>query len=191
MSKSVSSRFVSASDPNSTVTSTEEYDPRSLYDKLASQKQAKDEALDEKYKLANQFRGIDEGESEFLVQVAGERREEERERLRREREEMEGFRAARAADGGKGVKRAVEETKGLVGEKPDTATTTGLAKKAEEKSESKEGAIVTGAVKKKRKAGASALGIVRKKPATQVDESSKAAAATPRSSAPSTEAKKT
>lgn len=108
-SSSVSSRFVSQSDleaartsSNPSSSSAEEYDPRSLFEKLQANKQEKDAKYDELYKLSNQFRGIDEGESEFLAQVKEMKRKEELERVRREREEVELFRAAKANSGGIG-----------------------------------------------------------------------------------------
>ncbi len=53
-------------------------------------------------KLSNQFRGIDEGESDFLATVAKERQEEERKRRERERDELEAFRRAKLGKGGVG-----------------------------------------------------------------------------------------
>lgn len=70
----------------------EEYDPRTLYEKLQANKDAKQEKHDETWKLSNQFRGIDEGESEFLAEVAKEKRDEERKKRQEEREQLEAFR---------------------------------------------------------------------------------------------------
>lgn len=70
----------------------EEYDPRSLFERLQAQKNSKQEKFDETWKLSNQFRGIDEGESDFLAEVERERREGERRKRDEERKELEAFR---------------------------------------------------------------------------------------------------
>jgi hypothetical protein len=70
----------------------EEYDPRSLFERLQAQKNSKQEKFDETWKLSNQFRGIDEGESDFLAEVERERREVERRKRDEERRELEAFR---------------------------------------------------------------------------------------------------
>ncbi|GAC98417.1 hypothetical protein PHSY_006011 [Pseudozyma hubeiensis SY62] len=148
---SVASRFVSASELDSTSntsTPAAEYDPRSLYERLQTNKEAKDAVLDEKYKLSNQFRGIDDGEAEFLQGVERERRREEEERRKGEKGELERFRVAKATSGrlseggmGAGKDRLQEKTPLAGGE--EAAKTN----------------------KKKRKANSSALlGVVKKKP---------------------------
>ncbi|KAJ9475378.1 FAM192A_Fyv6_N domain-containing protein [Pseudozyma hubeiensis] len=149
---SVASRFVSASElesnPNASTSASGEYDPRSLYERLQTNKEAKDAVLDEKYKLSNQFRGIDDGEAEFLQGVERERRREEEERRMGERGELERFRVAKA-------------TSGRVGEG-------GVAvgkDKLEEKTTLARGEEAAKTNKKKRKANSSALlGVVKKKP---------------------------
>lgn len=158
---SVSSRFVSESEldshPSSSSTKTEEYDPRSLFEKLQSQKEAKNAKYDEMFKLSNQFRGIDEGESDFLARVEEERKREEMERRKRERDEVEMFREMQKG-GGKGVE-------GLK---------LGLEKRENKvEGEKKEGGGGIGGVgggagggKKKRKASSALLGVVKKKPST-------------------------
>lgn len=70
----------------------EEYDPRSLFERLQAQKNSKQEKFDETWKLSNQFRGIDEGESDFLAEVERERREAEKRKRDEERRELEAFR---------------------------------------------------------------------------------------------------
>jgi FAM192A/Fyv6, N-terminal domain len=73
------------------------YDPRTLYERLKANKDAKQEAIDEKLKLGNQFRGIDDSESIFLAQVATEKREAERLKERETENELERFRKAAVA----------------------------------------------------------------------------------------------
>ncbi|TKY90353.1 hypothetical protein EX895_000351 [Sporisorium graminicola] len=193
---SVASRFVSQSDldaarssKGSSSSTAEEYDPRSLFERLQAHKEAKDQAHDEKYKLSNQFRGIDESESEFLAQVEHARKAELREKERREREELQAFRAAKVTAGGD-RKDAVdkEESKTLL-------TTEGRKEKEQEqeKEKEKEGGSTAAAVapssRKKRKANSSALlGVVKKKPAnnTTTKSASASSAATAPASNPST-----
>ncbi len=93
----VGSRFVSEGSSSSSAAGADsEYDPRSLFEKLQSQKEAKDAKYDEMYKLSNQFRGIDEGESDFLAHIKHEKAQEEREKRQRETQELEAFRNAQA-----------------------------------------------------------------------------------------------
>lgn len=185
MVSGVSSRFVSASEleasrASSSSTAQEDYDPRSLFEKLQAQKEAKDAKYDEMYNLKNQFRGIDESESDFLAQVNREKAEEEKERKRREREEVELFRNARA--GGKGEEEKEEDEElGMAGkgngagkEKAAISTGTGAA------------AAGGGGGKKKRKANSSLLGVVKKKPSTALDASKPASSTTPAKVSPST-----
>lgn len=73
------------------------YDPRTLYERLKANKDAKQEALDEKFKLGNQFRGIDDGESIFLAQIAEEKKEIERKKKKETEDELEKFRQAALA----------------------------------------------------------------------------------------------
>ncbi|KAK0568084.1 hypothetical protein OC861_002328 [Tilletia horrida] len=71
-----------------------EYDPRSLYERLQANKNAKQEKFDDMMKLSNQFRGLDEGETEFLAEVAAEKRAEETRRREEEEQELLEFRRA-------------------------------------------------------------------------------------------------
>ncbi|KAK0525402.1 hypothetical protein OC834_005193 [Tilletia horrida] len=74
-----------------------EYDPRSLYERLQANKNAKQEKFDEMMKLSNQFRGLDEDETEFLADVAAERRAEEAKKRAEEENELQEFRRATLA----------------------------------------------------------------------------------------------
>lgn len=80
------------SPPPQAQSSESEYDPRSLYERLKANKDKKQEAFDEIHKLGNQFRGIDEGESQFLAELQAERREEERRKRQEQDKELEEFR---------------------------------------------------------------------------------------------------
>lgn len=48
----------------------EEYDPRSLFEKLQDQKEKKQSDFEEQFKFKNMIRGVDDGESKFLNDVA-------------------------------------------------------------------------------------------------------------------------
>lgn len=100
----VSSRFVSQNDldeaaknraASSGAGGEEAYDPRSLFEQLQAHKSAKDEEYDDMHRLSNQFRGIDEGESEFLSEVNQRKAHEERRKKQQEEDELKQFRQAR------------------------------------------------------------------------------------------------
>ncbi|KAE8211832.1 hypothetical protein CF327_g4455 [Tilletia walkeri] len=71
-----------------------EYDPRSLFERLQANKNAKQEKIDEMMKLSNQFRGLDEDETVFLAEVAAEKRAEEATKREQEEQELLEFRRA-------------------------------------------------------------------------------------------------
>ncbi|KDQ19947.1 hypothetical protein BOTBODRAFT_101804 [Botryobasidium botryosum FD-172 SS1] len=69
-----------------------DYDGRSLYERLQSQKTAKQEEWDEKMKLSNQFRSLEEDEIVFLDAVQEDKRSKERKLKDQEAEELLKFR---------------------------------------------------------------------------------------------------
>ncbi|KAI0068390.1 hypothetical protein BV25DRAFT_1987176 [Artomyces pyxidatus] len=73
------------------------YDGRSLAEKLAANRAAKQEEWEEKTKLANQFRALEEDEIMFLDSVRERQEEEERERKERDGKELKSFREAVAS----------------------------------------------------------------------------------------------
>ncbi|KAL0951041.1 hypothetical protein HGRIS_007781 [Hohenbuehelia grisea] len=73
------------------------YDGRSLAEKLAANRAAKQEEWEEKTKLANQFRALEEDEIMFLDSVREKQEEEERQRKERDGEEVKSFKEAVAA----------------------------------------------------------------------------------------------
>ena len=163
----VSSRFVSESELASRPSSsTADYDPRSLFEQLQAHKQAKDAELDDKFKLSNQFRGLDQDESDFLAQANAQKRQDETLRVQREKEELEAFRAAQAKQS------PPLPLPGNTAREQGSAAPSGSEKKAKETKEvvgekSKSEAVTTtksATAPKKRKA-TSTLGIVKKKPA--------------------------
>ncbi|KAH6917274.1 N-terminal domain of NEFA-interacting nuclear protein NIP30-domain-containing protein [Coprinopsis sp. MPI-PUGE-AT-0042] len=75
----------------------ETYDGRSLAEKLAANKIAKQEEWEAKNKLANQFRALEEDEIMFLDSIREKQEQEERLRMETEGEELKNFRVAVAA----------------------------------------------------------------------------------------------
>ncbi|KAF8807515.1 hypothetical protein BYT27DRAFT_7189588 [Phlegmacium glaucopus] len=73
------------------------YDGRSLAEKLAANRIAKQEEWEEKTKLANQFRALEEDEIMFLDSIRERQEEEERQRKERDGEEVKNFKEAVAA----------------------------------------------------------------------------------------------
>ncbi|KAI0756668.1 N-terminal domain of NEFA-interacting nuclear protein NIP30-domain-containing protein [Daedaleopsis nitida] len=73
------------------------FDGRSLAEKLAANRAAKQEEWEERNKLGNQFRALEEDEVLFLDSVLEKQREEERLRKETEGEELKHFREAVAA----------------------------------------------------------------------------------------------
>ncbi|RCI07902.1 hypothetical protein L249_5783 [Ophiocordyceps polyrhachis-furcata BCC 54312] len=89
---------------------------KTLYDILQANKAAKQAAFEEKFRLKNQFRALDDDEAEFLDEIR-EREREEEERVRRETEErVRAFRRARQNSGGGDEDVDDEETKDDDGE---------------------------------------------------------------------------
>ncbi|KAG1757451.1 N-terminal domain of NEFA-interacting nuclear protein NIP30-domain-containing protein [Suillus lakei] len=73
------------------------FDGRSLAEKLAANRAAKQEEWEEKTKLANQFRALEEDEIMFLDSIREKQAEEERLRKAQDGEELSDFRKAVAA----------------------------------------------------------------------------------------------
>jgi len=73
------------------------YDGRSLAEKLAANRIAKQEEWEEKTKLANQFRALEEDEIMFLDSIRERQEEEERQRKEKDGEEVRSFKEAVAA----------------------------------------------------------------------------------------------
>lgn len=117
LSSQVASRFVSSSDLESARLKREEewkatyerlgqepppmpkeeYDGRSLYEKLKETKDRKQEAFEEKLKFKNQFRALDDEEVAFLDDAAQEKRAAEMAKEREIRQEMKRFKEAIAS----------------------------------------------------------------------------------------------
>ncbi|GBB97084.1 hypothetical protein RclHR1_02910012 [Rhizophagus clarus] len=74
----------------------EEYDPRTLYERLQEQKIKKEEAFQEMTRFSNLIHRLDEDEIEFLATLESEERVKELEKMKRDEEEVEKFRRAAA-----------------------------------------------------------------------------------------------
>uniref|UniRef100_H3CMS4 Proteasome activator subunit 3 interacting protein 1 n=1 Tax=Tetraodon nigroviridis TaxID=99883 RepID=H3CMS4_TETNG len=57
-------------DPEPSEAPEEEYDPRSLYERLQEQKEKKQEEFEEQFKFKNMVRGLDQDETNFLDEVS-------------------------------------------------------------------------------------------------------------------------
>lgn len=70
----------------------EAYDPRPLYERLQEARAKQDEKIEEMFKLRNQFRGLDESESQFLADIERARRQREEKKRREDATQLEAFR---------------------------------------------------------------------------------------------------
>ncbi|RIA94706.1 N-terminal domain of NEFA-interacting nuclear protein NIP30-domain-containing protein [Glomus cerebriforme] len=80
----------------------ENYDPRTLYERLQEQKVKKEEAFQEMTRFSNLIHRLDEDEIEFLATLESEERVKDLEKTKRDEEEIEKFRRA-AAEADKAV----------------------------------------------------------------------------------------
>ncbi|XP_071398521.1 PSME3-interacting protein [Centroberyx affinis] len=82
----------------------EEYDPRSLFERLQEQKDKKQEEYEEQFKFKNMVKGLDEDESHFLDEVSRQQSLVEKQRRDEEKQELLEYRSAL-------VKRAATESR--------------------------------------------------------------------------------
>ncbi|KAL3082406.1 hypothetical protein niasHT_038472 [Heterodera trifolii] len=120
--------------------SSEPVDKRTLYERLKEQKDIKQLEYDETHALKNQFRGIDEAESDFLTQV--ERAKEEQE-ARKRKEEQELVRLSRQLTQQHATGATAEQQQHALLEKPQKATT------AASSGISRQAALITSLVRKR------------------------------------------
>ncbi|XP_060733976.1 PSME3-interacting protein isoform X2 [Tachysurus vachellii] len=71
----------------------EEYDPRSLFEKLQEQKDKKQEEYEEQFKFKNMVKGLDEDEAHFLDEVSRQQCLVEKQRRDEEKQELQEYRA--------------------------------------------------------------------------------------------------
>ncbi|XP_069037329.1 PSME3-interacting protein isoform X1 [Lepisosteus oculatus] len=74
----------------------EEYDPRSLYERLQEQKEKKQEEYEEQFKFKNMVKGLDEDETHFLDEVSRQQLLLERQRREEDMKELKEYRSALA-----------------------------------------------------------------------------------------------
>lgn len=72
----------------------EEYDPRSLFERLQEQKDKKQEEFEEQFKFRNMVRGLDEDETNFLDEVSRQQCLVEKQRRDEEKQELLEYRSA-------------------------------------------------------------------------------------------------
>ncbi|XP_016320872.1 protein FAM192A-like isoform X2 [Sinocyclocheilus anshuiensis] len=72
----------------------EEYDPRSLYERLQEQKDKKQEEYEEQFKFKNMVKGLDEDETSFLDEVSRQQSLIEKHRRDEEAQEIKEYRSA-------------------------------------------------------------------------------------------------
>ncbi|XP_053478975.1 PSME3-interacting protein isoform X2 [Ictalurus furcatus] len=72
----------------------EEYDPRSLFEKLQEQKDKKQEEYEEQFKFKNMVKGLDEDEAHFLDEVSRQQCLVEKQRRDEEKQELQEYRSA-------------------------------------------------------------------------------------------------
>ncbi|XP_012674299.1 PSME3-interacting protein isoform X2 [Clupea harengus] len=76
------------------VAPEEEYDSRSLFERLQEQKDKKQEEYEEQHKFKNMVKGLDEDESNFLDEVSRQQSLVEKQRRDEERHELQEYRSA-------------------------------------------------------------------------------------------------
>ncbi|XP_072551892.1 PSME3-interacting protein isoform X2 [Salminus brasiliensis] len=72
----------------------EEYDPRSLFERLQEQKDKKQEEFEEQFKFKNMVKGLDEDESNFLDEVSRQQSLVEKQRRDEDHQEIQEYRSA-------------------------------------------------------------------------------------------------
>ncbi|XP_028307589.1 PSME3-interacting protein isoform X2 [Gouania willdenowi] len=90
----------------------EEYDPRSLFERLKEQKDKKQEEFEEQLKFRNMVRGLDEDESTFLAEVSRQQSLVEKQRRDEENQELLEYRSALAKTVSEESQREVEKKAG-------------------------------------------------------------------------------
>ncbi|MCJ8733292.1 hypothetical protein PDJAM_G00221580 [Pangasius djambal] len=70
----------------------EEYDPRSLFERLQEQKDKKQEEYEEQFKFKNMVKGLDEDEAHFLDEVSRQQCLVEKQRRDEEKQELQEYR---------------------------------------------------------------------------------------------------
>ncbi|XP_022605676.1 protein FAM192A isoform X2 [Seriola dumerili] len=116
----------------------EEYDPRSLFERLQEQKDKKQEEYEEQFKFRNMVRGLDEDESSFLDEVSRQQSLVEKQRRDEEKQELLEYRSAL-------VKQASAESR----KEPEKKTAPKLSGSEQRTSHLSQAHLLAGAVKRR------------------------------------------
>jgi len=119
----------------------EEYDPRSLFDRLQEQKQRKEFEFEEAHRLKHMIKGLDDDEIEFLDLVDRSKLEEERKKSLEEAREMADFRNKVASLQEQSLEQRIQLE--IKGKPPPTSANSGRTSQTK---------LLAGAVVKKRPA---------------------------------------
>ncbi|CAG8609750.1 3696_t:CDS:2 [Ambispora leptoticha] len=114
----------------------EEYDPRTLYERLQEQKMKKEEMFQEMTRFSNLIHRLDEDEIDFLAALETEERNKELNKLQKEEEELKEFRRAAI--------EAEKKAASIISIIPTAATTT-----TDQQQTDAQRMILEGAVKRK------------------------------------------
>ncbi|TFL06604.1 N-terminal domain of NEFA-interacting nuclear protein NIP30-domain-containing protein [Pterulicium gracile] len=140
----------------------EVFDGRSLAEKLAANKIAKQEEWEEKTKLANQFRALEEDEVMFLDSLREKEAEEERQRKEKDGEEVQEFRQAVAARTSAANKPTAGDPQDIV-EQPEEKPVVAITKKPKAK-------LLKGVVVKKKAKPPMKPPVASEQPASKVED---------------------
>lgn len=121
----------------------EEYDPRSLFERLQEQKQKRELEYEEAHRLKNMIKGLDDDEIEFLDLVDRTKLEAERLKSQEEAREIRDFRDAVARQQERSIEDRINSE--IRSRPPSTASTQSAAS-----SRSSQARLLTGAVRKRR-----------------------------------------
>ncbi|XP_049790032.1 PSME3-interacting protein isoform X3 [Schistocerca nitens] len=121
----------------------EEYDPRSLFERLQEQKQKRELEYEEAHRLKNMIKGLDDDEIEFLDLVDRTKLEAERLKSQEEAREIRDFRDAVARQQERSIEDRINSE--IRSRPPSTASSLSSAS-----SRSSQARLLTGAVRKRR-----------------------------------------
>lgn len=139
----------------------EEYDHRSLFERLEEQKQKRELEYEEAHRLKNMIKGLDDDEVEFLDLVDRSKLEEERRKSAEEAREMKDFRDAVATLQERSLEQRIHTE---IRSRPPTHGGTSSGRSSQVR-------LLAGAVVRKRSADCSTQGASNKKPCADIKDS--------------------
>ncbi|XP_017296793.1 PSME3-interacting protein isoform X2 [Kryptolebias marmoratus] len=116
----------------------EEYDPRSLFERLQEQKEKKQQEFEEQFKFRNMVRGLDEDETSFLDEVSRQQILVEKQRRDEEKQELLEYRSA-----------VVKQTSAETRREPDKKSTPKPLGSEQKNSHLSQAHLLAGAVKRR------------------------------------------